>query len=56
MDSVTLVELERTTSPVDGHLIIRMEIQANQGIELEFYTKDGTITCQNMAFTAREAR
>jgi hypothetical protein len=56
MDSVELIELERLTSPVDGHLMIRMELRSKTGQELEIQTADGPIRCQTFRFTVREQR
>jgi hypothetical protein len=56
MDLVELVELERTTSEVDGHLVVRLEIRAKSGSELEFYSKDGVLVSDAVRFTVRGAR
>jgi hypothetical protein len=56
MDAVELVELERMTSQVDGHLVIRMELRSKNRQELEIYTAAGPIRCQTFQFTVREPR
>lgn len=56
MNEIEVVELERLTSPTDGHLMIRMEIRALDGGLIAIATKDRPQEYEPFRFTVRVPR